>query len=125
MAYNEELAHRINRLLTSMERKFEEKKMFGGLTFMVKDKMCCGIVKEDLMLRCLPEKYESLLEHPYAGEMDFTGRIMKGFLMIDGNGLNTEKELKYWVNLALEYVDNSPGKKKKPVKKTSSANKKK
>jgi TfoX/Sxy family transcriptional regulator of competence genes len=111
MAYNEKLADRIRELLSSI-RKVEEKKMMGGLTFMVNNKMCVGIAGDDLMARIDPKIYEWALDIKGCREMDFTGRPMKGFVFINPEGIKTKRELSYWLNLALDY-----NKKTKPSRK--------
>jgi len=112
MAYNENLAERIREIL-SEQRKVVEKEMMGGLSFMVNGKMCVGIVKEDLMARINPDVYETALEKKGCREMDFTGRPMKGWVFVEPAGVGTAKDLKYWIDLALEY-----NKKAKSSKKT-------
>ena len=112
MAYNEKLASRISSLLKS-QRGVKEKKMFGGICYMLKDKMMCGIVKDDLMVRCLEDRYETLLKRPHAGIMDFTGRTMRGFLYISGKGIKTNEQLQNWLDIGIEYAIKSPPKKKK------------
>ena len=82
MAYNEKLVKRIREALAG-KRKVEEKKMMGGLTFMVNNKMCVGISGNDLMARIDPEIYESALKRKGCREMDFTGRPMRGFVFIN------------------------------------------
>jgi TfoX/Sxy family transcriptional regulator of competence genes len=114
MAYNEKLAERVRNLISPGHKKVEEKRMFGGLCFMVNDKMCVGVEKSRLMLRVAPEKYDDLLKEEGATAMDFTGRPMKGFLYVDMDALNTAGKLKYWIDLALEYNEIAkPSKKKK------------
>lgn len=81
----------------------EEKKMMGGLTFMVNKKMCVGILKDDLMARVDPAIYETAFEKRGCGEMSFTGRPMKGFVFISPDGTKTKEDLNYWIGLALEY----------------------
>ncbi|MGB5287742.1 MAG: TfoX/Sxy family protein [Ignavibacteriaceae bacterium] len=110
MAYDEILANRIRQILTP-KRKVEEKKMMGGLTFMVNDKMCVGILEDNLMARIDPDIYETVLKKKGCREMDFTGRPMKGFVFIDPDGTKKKKDLDYWLRLALEY-----NKKAKPSK---------
>ena len=104
MAYNEFLADRVRNILHPYAEEIEEKKMMGGLTFMLKSKMCCGIVKDDLMVRVIEEKYESSLQRPYCREMDFTGKPLKGFLFVDIEGLESDADLKEWINLGIEFV---------------------
>jgi len=112
MAYDEKLANRIRELLLN-KRSVEEKKMMGGLTFMVNNKMCVGILKDDLMARIDPEVYESALERRGCREMDFTGRPMKGFVFIDPEGTKSKKDLEYWIKLALDYNKRAKASKKK------------
>lgn len=104
MAYNESLADRI-RVALAVHEDVEEKKMFGGLAFMYKGKMACGIVKDELMVRVVAEKYEPSLERPHCREMDFTGRSLKGFLYVSPEGFETDRALEEWVGLGIEYVD--------------------
>ena len=111
MAYSEKLEERITKLLKTT-KGVVKKKMFGGVAFMLKDKMFCGIVKDDLMVRCLDENYESLLKKPHARQMDFTGRPMKGFLFVDAAGIRTDKQLNKWIDTGIEFAMKSPPKKK-------------
>ena len=103
MAYNEKLAAMTRELISQSHKNVEEKAMFGGLCFMVNDKMCVGVEKERLMVRLDPEKYDEVMEKEGCKPMDFTGKVMKGFVFVDINALNTKKKLKYWIDLALEY----------------------
>ena len=102
MAYDEKLANRVRELLLN-KRSVEEKKMMGGLTFMVNNKMCVGILNDDLMERINPEIYVTVLEKKGCREMDFTGRPMKGFVFIDPEGTKSKEDLEYWINLAVDY----------------------
>jgi TfoX/Sxy family transcriptional regulator of competence genes len=125
MAYSEELATKVRTALKAHKNNLEEKKMMGGLTFMLNGKMCCGILKDDLMLRISPEQYEDALKRPHAREMDFTGRPMKGFVFVAPRGYESAKDLKYWVNLAVDYneiLKKAPVKKKPKKKKASTKN---
>jgi len=103
MAYNEKLAARTRELIAAIHKNVEEKSMFGGLCFMVNDKMCVGVEKERLMVRLNPDIYDEVMEKEGCMPMDFTGRIMKGYVFVDIEALNTKKKLEYWINLALEY----------------------
>lgn len=103
MAYNEKIADRIREIIAETHSNVEEKKMFGGLCFMVNDKMCLAVESQRLMVRLDPAKYETVLEKNGCTPMDFTGKVMKGYVFVDTDVLNTKKELKYWVDLALEY----------------------
>src|SRR6266511_152767 len=114
MAYNEKLADRTRELISLTHKNVEKKKMFGGLCFMVNDKMCVGVEKERLMVRLDPEKFDEVIEKEGCTPMDFTGKIMKGFVFVSEDALTTKKKLEYWVNLALEYNKTAkPSKKKK------------
>ena len=103
MAYNEKLADRTRELIAVTHKNVEEKSMFGGLCFMVNDKMCVGIVNERMMVRLDPAIYDEVMEKEGCTPMDFTGRIMKGYVFVDADVLNTKKKLAYWVNLALAF----------------------
>jgi TfoX/Sxy family transcriptional regulator of competence genes len=103
MAYDEKLALRIKALLDEGKVKYEEKKMFGGIAFMINDKMCVGISKEEIMLRVMDESYEQLLKKPFAKPMEFTGRVMKGFLFIEQKGFKTDAQLQGWIDHGLEF----------------------
>ena len=109
MAYDEALADRIGVILKD-QPNVVGKKMFGGIAFMVNGNMCCGVVKDTLMLRVGAENYESLLSQPQAREMDFTGKPMKGMIYVDPESLKSEQELKTWVERALEFVLSLPAK---------------
>ncbi len=112
MAYNENLAGRVRDALAG-RHDVEEKKMMGGLTFMVDDKMCVGVLQDDLMARIDPAQYATALKQTGCREMNFTGRPMKGFVFINGEGTHTEKDLRYWVDLALAYNPIAKSSKKK------------
>jgi TfoX/Sxy family transcriptional regulator of competence genes len=103
MAYNEKLADRVREIIAVTHNITEEKKMFGGLCFMVNDKMCVGVEKERLMVRLDPGKYDEVIEKEGCMPMDFTGKIMKGYVFVDIGVLNTKKKLEYWIKLALDY----------------------
>ena len=112
MAYNEILADRLRSHLAAQE-DLEEKKMMGGLTFMVTGKMCVGIVKEDLMVRLNPDIHDQAIEQNGCREMDFTGKPMKGYVFVSPEAVESEKALSYWVNLALVYNPLAKASKKK------------
>ena len=85
MAYDEGLAQRLREAYEPVAR-VAEKRMFGGLAFMVNGHMSCGVNDETLMVRVGPELYEEALRRPYSREMDFTGRAMKGFVFVSPEG---------------------------------------
>lgn len=103
MAYNEKLADMTRELISLTHKNVEEKPMFGGLCFMVNGKMCVGVEKERLMVRLDPARYDEAMEKEGCKPMDFTGKVMKGYVFVDADVLSTKKKLDYWVQLALEY----------------------
>jgi TfoX/Sxy family transcriptional regulator of competence genes len=107
MAYDEALAQRVRAALTP-QPKVEEKKMMGGLTFMVNGRMCVGVLRDDLMARIDPEVYETALTKKGCREMDFTGKPMKGFVFISPEGTKRRADLDYWIGLALDFNAKSP-----------------
>lgn len=114
MAYNEKLADRTREIISLTQKNVEEKKMFGGLCFMVNDKMCVGVEQDRMMVRLDPEKFDEVIEKEGCKPMDFTGKVMKGFVFVDIDVLNTKKKLEYWINLALDFNKKAkPSKKKK------------
>ena len=119
MAYNEELAAMTRELISQSHKNVEEKAMFGGLCFMVNDKMCVGVEKERLMVRLDPAKYDEVMEKEGCKPMDFTGKIMKGFVFVDADTLTTKKKLEYWIALALEYNKIAKASKKKSSKEST------
>lgn len=110
-------------LISLSEKKVEEKAMFGGLCFMVNDKMCVGVEKDRLMVRLDPAKYEEVIEKDGCKPMDFTGKVMKGYVFVDADALTTKKKLGYWINLALEYNKIAKSSKKKPAAKKAAKKK--
>jgi TfoX/Sxy family transcriptional regulator of competence genes len=117
MAYNEKLADRTREIIAATHKNMEEKRMFGGLCFMVNDKMCVGVEQQRLMVRLDPVKYDEVMEKEGCKPMDFTGKIMKGYVFVDIAALDTKQKLEYWVKLALEYNKIAKSSKKKIVKK--------
>jgi TfoX/Sxy family transcriptional regulator of competence genes len=114
MAYDDFLAERISLILKERSVSFEEKKMMGGLTYMVDGKMCVGIVKNNLMARIGPEAYDDALLKKGCKEMDFTGRPMNGYVFIEPEGFDMDDDLDYWIKLALDFNPKAKsGKKKK------------
>ncbi|MCF8460267.1 MAG: TfoX/Sxy family protein [Flavobacteriales bacterium] len=108
MAFSEHLVERVRQRLQKANIT-DEKKMMGGLIFMVNDKMCIGVDKmketgEDrLMVRVGKASHEQLLFKNGSQEMDFTGRVMRGFLFISPEGFDTEEDLDFWTDKALEF----------------------
>lgn len=115
MAYSEQLANRVREQLCELSN-IEEKEMMGGLTFMYNDKMCVGIIKDELMCRIDPAIQETVLEKQGCRLMDFTNRPMKGYIVIDESGMKTKEEFRYWIGLALDFNKNAKSSKKKVKK---------
>ncbi len=97
MAYDETLADRIRRAV-GLRADVTEKKMFGGLAFLLDGRMFCGILKDDLMVRVGPGRYKAALAESHVRPMDFTGRPMTGYVFVGPDGSRTEKAIKKWVN---------------------------
>ena len=105
MAYDEDLADRVRAVLPS--EPVTERRMFGGLAFMLGDHMACGVVKDALMLRLGPEAADRALDQPHVRPMDFTGRPMKGMVFVDPAGLHGDA-LRQWVDAAAGYARGLP-----------------
>lgn len=116
MAFDEQLADRIRLAFQSRKVGFDEKRMFGGLCFMVDDKMCVGVHKHDLMVRIDPSDEESALAKTGARKMDFTGRPMRGFLFVGPEGIDLDEQIDTWIELALKYNPLAKSSKKKKKK---------
>jgi TfoX/Sxy family transcriptional regulator of competence genes len=101
MAYNEKIADRIRLALTGT-KNLVEKKMFGGIAFMVTGKMCLGVDKDDIMLRCEPEMTDELLSKKGVRPFDLTGKPMKGWLLVSADGTSSKKDFDFWVKTAVE-----------------------
>lgn len=109
MAYDEGLAQRIRDLLQD-NRNVEEKKMFGGLCFMISGHMAFGIIKNGLMARVGPEQYEMNLSRVHAKEMDFTGKALRSMIYVAPEGLTTGQDLKSWMDVCLTFISSLPPK---------------
>jgi TfoX/Sxy family transcriptional regulator of competence genes len=116
MAFDEKLNDRIREALSDVP-KVEEKRMFGGICYMVNGKMCVGVAGDEMMCRIDPAIYEEALERPGCREMDFTGRPMKGYVFVSNEGMKTKKQLEYWINLCLEFNKKAKSSKRSPKKK--------
>lgn len=109
MAFDEALAARVRDVLRR-RRNVSEKKMFGGLAFMVRGNMCVGIVGKDLMVRVGPDATADALARPHARPMDFTGRPMRGMVYVAAAGTKKDDDLKGWVERGLKFVKTLPAK---------------
>ena len=107
MAYNEQIGNRLREALQHVPN-VEEKVMFGGLCFMVNEKMCIGVVKDELMCRFDPEMNDDIPSILGARPLDFTGKRMKGFAYVESIGFNRNEDLENLIELCLEYNPRAP-----------------
>lgn len=108
MVYNELLAGRIRAL--ARRKGLSEKKMFGGVAFLLNGNMCIGAVKDDLVVRVGPERFADALARPHARQMDFTGRPTRGFVFVDSKGWSSDAALKKWLDMGIDYASSLPKK---------------
>jgi TfoX/Sxy family transcriptional regulator of competence genes len=108
LAYNLKLAERIRDQLDGMP--YVEKKMFGGVGYLLHGNMACGVIKDGLIVRIDPEKQPALLKKPHVKLFDMTGRPMKGWLVVEPDGIKTAKQLGTWVKLGIDYALTLPPK---------------
>jgi len=109
MAYDETATQRVREALTKYAG-ITEKKMFGGLAFLLRGHMCCGITGDELMVRVGPQGYEAALSRPHTRKMDFTGKPLKGFVFVKPAGFGAKKDLKAWIEKATDFVLSLPPK---------------
>ncbi|MGD8405958.1 MAG: TfoX/Sxy family protein [Anaerolineales bacterium] len=109
MAFNEALAQRIRDVLYPLKTA-EEKKMFGGLAFMIAGNMAIGVNRDDLIVRVGLENYEAALDVDGTDLFQPTGKPMAGWIIVATDGHQTDEDLKYWIAMALEFVDTLPAK---------------
>jgi TfoX/Sxy family transcriptional regulator of competence genes len=102
MAYDQKLADRIRERMAILP-EVEEKHMFGGIAFMVNNKMCIGIIKDEMMCRIDPSIHEDVVEKEGCRTMDFNKKPMKGYVMVDQPAMKTAEAFEYWISLALEF----------------------
>ena len=108
MPYDEKLVERVRGVLA--ENAVKERKMFGGLTFMLRGNMCCGVEGDRLMVRVGPEKYDEALGQEHAELMNFTGRPMKGMVFVGPEGLTSKRALEIWVQRGVDFARSLPAK---------------
>ena len=103
MAFNEALAERI-RQAVARKKGVTEKKMFGGIGFLLNGNMCVGVWKESLIVRLNPDDYDDALKEPFVKEFDITGRPMKGWVLVRPDGVKDEEQLKALIGRAVKFV---------------------
>ncbi|SEN89351.1 TfoX N-terminal domain-containing protein [Mucilaginibacter gossypiicola] len=116
MAYNQQMADRIREALMDLPI-VEEKKMFQGVCFMVNDKLCVCVRNNDILCRIGEQQAELELEKGNCNQMLSGDRVMKGYVYVEDFNLQTNKDLKYWINLCLEFNPLAEASKKKKPKK--------
>jgi TfoX/Sxy family transcriptional regulator of competence genes len=109
MAFSEALAERIRHAL-ARRKNVEEKKMFGGIGFLLNGNLLVGVWKDSLCVRLGPEQAEEALLEPHVEEFDITGRPMKGWVLVEPEGVNGDDELKGWIQRAVKFVGKLPAK---------------
>lgn len=109
MAYSQSLANRVRQALRN-QRNVTEKKMFGGVGFLLKGNMLVGVWQNSLIVRLGPEQADDALKQPDVREFDVTGRPMKGWIMVDPDGLESDQQLASWLDQALTFVTTLPAK---------------
>ena len=109
MAYDESLADRVRDAL-SARADLSERKMFGGIAFMVGGNMAVGVIEDDLMVRLDPADAEQALTEPHTRPMDFTGKPMRGMLFVDSEGMASDEDLAGWVDAGADFAASLPPK---------------
>lgn len=124
MAYDEGLAERIRGVLDE-QSGLSEKRMFGGVAFLVRGHMSVGIVGDKLMVRLGPEAHDCMMREPHARAMDFTGKPMKGFVYVEPSGYESDADLRRWVDRGVSYAislpEKAPGESMKPRQRPTKA----
>ena len=109
MAYSESLARRIRQVFA---RRYvdTEKKMFGGIGFLLHGNTCVGVSQTSLIVRLGPEQADAARKQPYIGEFDVAGRPLRGWVMVEAEGIETEGQLRMWIERSVEFVETLPRK---------------
>ena len=109
MAYDEALADRVRDVL-ALRADVSERKMFGGIAWMLGGNMACGVLGEELIVRVGPDEYERALGEPHTREFDFTGRPSRGIVVVGGEGIAGDEELAGWVDAGADFAATLPAK---------------
>lgn len=118
MAYDEALAERVRNAIGSRP-EISERKMFGGIAFMAGSNMFIGVMKAEIMCRVGPGAHDEAVTRPGARIMDFTGRPMKGYVYAGPPGIESDADLKAWVDQSYAFASSLPAKVKKPAKRAA------
>ena len=113
MLQDETLLNRVREIIAATHDNVEEKKAFGGICFMVNDKMCVGVKPQRIMVRIDSEKNDEAISKDGCEPMVLNGKVMKGFVFVNTNEVKSKKQLEYWVKLALDYNPLAKASKKK------------
>jgi TfoX/Sxy family transcriptional regulator of competence genes len=109
MAYDEALAQRIRAALPGIPG-LTEKKMFGGIAFLVDGNMACGVSKDSLMVRMSPDATDAALAQPHVRVFDMTGRPMKGWIIVEPAGIQSDDDLNRWIAQGVAFAQSLPPK---------------
>ncbi len=109
MAYDEAVAHRVRKVLQS-RKDITERKMFGGIAFLLNGNMCCGVIGSDLVLRLGEDGAAQALKERHTSEMDFTGKPLKSMVYVCPAGYRSDADLRTWVKRAVDHVKSLPAK---------------
>jgi TfoX-like protein len=109
MAFDEKLAGRIRKHL-GKRKGLTEKQMFGGIAFLLNGNMCCGVHRDEMIVRLAPDETERALEAPHTHLFDLTGRPMKGWILVKPKGLATDTVLAKWIRVAAQFAGSLPPK---------------
>jgi hypothetical protein len=122
MAYDERLAERIRRVFEE-RRDIAERKMFGGLAFLCRGRMCCGIVGTDLMVRVADDEFDAVMRGRHVRPMDFTGKPLRGFVYVSPPGFRTAVALRTWLSRGERVADEKAAEptERRPTRRTRSA----
>jgi TfoX/Sxy family transcriptional regulator of competence genes len=112
MAFDEKLADRI-RAIVGKDQRVAEKRMFGGVSWMLNANMFVGVAKDELMVRVGPDAHDAALREPHVRIMDFTGRPMRGYVFVGAAALKTDEALAKWIERGTKFVATLPAKKQK------------
>jgi TfoX/Sxy family transcriptional regulator of competence genes len=110
MAYDEALADRIRAALAGRD-DVREQKMFGGIAFMVRERMAVGVINDDLMVKLDPAAHDDAMAERHVRAMDFTGRPMRGMVYVAPAGVADDADLARWVSTATAFAESQPQKK--------------
>jgi len=109
VAYDQDLAERVRDAL-ALRADLVERKMFGGIAFMLGGNMACGVLEDELIVRTGPDEYERALAEPHTRPFDFTGRPMKGFVVVSADGISVDDSLAAWVEAGADFAASLPPK---------------